>query len=141
MEEKNQQRKRILLVEDELFIHDLYKRVLEQSGFEVESAYDGKVGWQLAQQKPDLVLLDIMLPEINGIELLKMLKDNESTKDIPVVLLTNLGQAEVVKNAFKIGAQGYFLKMKLSLQDLIKNVNLFLQNPKMKMDYQTLDLD
>ena len=73
---------RITLIEDELFVRDLYERVLKQAGFEIVSAADGEAGWQLVKdqsqkgEKSDLILLDIMMPKLNGIEVLRRLKDD-----------------------------------------------------------------
>lgn len=132
---------RILLIEDELFINDLYKRILIQAGFQVESAYDGEQALEIAKTKPNLILLDIMIPKLNGIEVLQRLKADLNTKSIPVVMLTNLGQAEIVKQAFGLGAQGYFLKMKLSLQQLISESEDFIRDPQKQMDLNSLDLE
>ncbi len=78
--------------------------ILERAGFEVFLAEDGEKGYNLAQNLPNLILLDIMLPKMNGIMLLKKLKEENLTKNIPVVLLTNLGQEEIIKTAFDNGA-------------------------------------
>ena len=134
-------RKKILLVEDELFIRELYQRVLQQANFIVMTAVDGAEGLTLAQEKPDLILLDIMLPKINGIEVLKKLKEDPSLKDIPVVLITNLGEESIINEAFKIGAQGYIMKMRLTPYEIVNRVKEFLENPKHRMDVTTMGLD
>lgn len=133
--------KKILLIEDEFYIRDLYRMILEKAGFEVLLAEDGEKGYNLAQKLPNLILLDIMLPKMNGIILLKKLKEETRTKNIPVVLLTNLGQEEVIKAAFDSGASGYFLKAGLNPNELVKKINLFLENPNLKMDPKTLVFD
>ena len=133
---------RILLIEDEIFIRDLYEHILSSAGIKVEVASDGQEGIEKAKQPGiALVLLDIMLPKLNGIEVLKRLKADQKTVYIPIVLLTNLGQADIVKLAFESGAQGYFLKVNINPEDLIKFVNDFFKNPNLKMDYNTLNLD
>src|SRR5438105_3880253 len=91
--------KKLLLVEDELQISDLYQHILSQAGLKIIAAFDGEEGLKLAQTRPDLILLDIMLPKKNGMTVLHELKSNEQTKDIPVILLTNLGQADIIKTA------------------------------------------
>lgn len=133
--------KKILLIEDEFYIRDLYRIILERAGFEVLLAQDGEEGYNLAQNLPDLILLDIMLPKINGVILLKKLKEEDPTKNIPVVILTNLGQEEIIKAAFDTGASGYFLKAGLNPNELVKEVNIFLENPNFKMDSKTLVFD
>ncbi|OGE25041.1 hypothetical protein A3C26_04390 [Candidatus Daviesbacteria bacterium RIFCSPHIGHO2_02_FULL_39_12] len=133
--------KKILLIEDEYFISDLYKKILQDAGFEVITAMDGEQGLQKAKLGPDLILLDIMLPGLNGLQLLQKLKAENSVKNIPVVLITNLAQANIIKEAFNLGACGYFLKVRLKPEDLIEQVNIFLTNPNFKMDYEKLVFD
>ena len=134
-------KKKILLIEDEFYISDLYKMLLETAGFEVFLGMDGIEGLKLAENLPDLILLDIMLPKMNGMVLLKKLKSNERLKNIPVVLLTNLGQESIIKSAFEMGASGYLLKARLEPNELAKQVEFFLNNPMYKMDPNTLVLD
>lgn len=134
-------KKKILLVEDELYIRDLYRIILESAGFDVYLAIDGEEGLKFAQNQPDLILLDIMLPKMNGIMLLKKLKGMENTKNIPVVLLTNLGQESIIRSAFESGASGYLLKAKLEPYDVAKEIKPFLADPKFKMDPNTIVFD
>jgi CheY-like chemotaxis protein len=131
----------VLLVEDEIYIKDLYVRILEDSGIKVTTAEDGDSGLNLAQKIPDLILLDIMLPKKNGLEVLTQLKRNVNTSSIPVVLVTNLGQEDVIRHAYGIGAQGYLLKMNLEPEQLIEVTQQFLTNPAYKMDFNTLNFD
>ncbi|MCA9391825.1 response regulator [candidate division WWE3 bacterium] len=130
MEESNkdtQGKKTLLVVEDDLFVRDLYVRTLERADFNVITAVDGQEGLTHAQEDhPDIILLDIMLPKINGIEVLKTLKAKDNTKNIPVFLLTNLGQEAIIKEAFSIGASGYFLKARLLPQEVAEHVKEFL---------------
>ena len=134
-------KKKILLIEDEFYISDLYKMMLESANFEVILGMDGEKGLKLAQSLPDLILLDIMLPKMNGIMLLKKLKSNEKTKNIPVVLLTNLGQESIIKSAFELGVCGYLLKVRLEPKDLSTQVRYFLDHPEFRMNPDTLALD
>lgn len=133
--------KKVLLIEDEYFIVELYQRILQNAGIGVIQATDGEEGVKLAQNRPDLILLDIMLPKLNGIGVLKKLKASAQTSDIPVVLLTNLGQAAIIKTAFKIGAQGYLLKVSLTPEELVSKVKEFLGDPLLQMDINSLNLD
>lgn len=135
------QTKAILLVEDDMFLSDLYSRVLRQEGYTIINAYDGNEGLECAQQKPSLILLDIMMPKLDGITALKKLKLDETTKAIPVVLLTNLGQGSVIQEAFADGAQGYLMKMRIDPYDLPKIIKPFLIDPTYTMDFQLLDLE
>ena len=123
--------KRILLVEDDLFIRDLYVRTLEQNGYIVEIAIDGEEGVNKAlANTPDIMLLDIMMPEKNGIEVLKEIKGNDKTKGIPVFLLTNLGQEGIIKEAFNIGASGYLLKARMLPRDVAAHINSYFETGK-----------
>jgi len=119
--------KKILLIEDEAFILDMYKIIFTKEDFTVETASDGEEGLAKAQAGDyDLVLLDIMLPKMNGLDVLKeMRKEDSKAKKTPVFLLTNLGQENIIKQAFKIGAQGYFMKANLLPQQIVSEVRDF----------------
>lgn len=118
--------KKILIVEDDLFIRELYERTLTQAGYAVVTAADGQEGLKLAKDAPDLVLLDIMLPKVHGIDVLKKLKEDQTTKNIPIVMITNLGQENIMNEAFKIGAAGYLVKMRFEPQEIANYVQEFL---------------
>lgn len=130
--------KKILLVEDELFIRELYEKALQEAGYEVITAIDGDEALKLAKPGLNLILLDIMLPKIHGIDVLKKLKENSLTKDIPVVLITNLGQESIIKDAFRLGAQGYIMKIRITPYDIVRNVNEFLTNPGQTIELKGL---
>ncbi len=107
----NPQNKKILLVEDEDFIRELYVRQLTKEGFEVKSAADGQTGLTMLKAEPfDLLLLDIMLPGINGLQLLREFKTQNPNSPMITILLTNLGQEAVIKEGFELGAQAYLIK-------------------------------
>ena len=131
----------VLLIEDELFIRELYQNRLQKSGFSVLVASDGMEGFNLASKNPDIILLDIMLPKMNGMEVLAKLKNNSQTSIIPVVMLTNLGQESIIKEAFKNGCLGYIMKMRVTPSELSQRVEEFLANPTQKMDVAKIDLD
>lgn len=115
--------KKILLIEDEVFISDLYSRQLSKAGFDVKVANDGPSGLKtLEEDKFDLLLLDIMLPGMNGLELLKKWRAKEPKNDMPVLLLTNLGQDEVIKEGFSLGVQGYLIKAGYTVEQIINEV-------------------
>ena len=99
-------KKKVLVVEDEIFIRELYEKVLQGAGYEVTGAQDGQEGLDKVKAGSfDLVLLDIMLPKMTGIDVLKEIKKDPDPKlnKLPVYLLTNLGQESIIKEAFKIG--------------------------------------
>jgi len=120
---------KILLVEDDVFILDMYKIMFKKAGFEVETAVDGEEGVKKAQDGDyDIILLDIMLPKLNGLDVLRAIRKNDcKAKDTPVFLLTNLGQENVIKEAFKIGAQGYLMKANLLPAQVVSQVQEFLK--------------
>ena len=118
---------RILIVEDDLFIRELYERQLGLAGFSITTAADGPEGLlKVTAEKPDLLLLDIMLPKMNGLDLLKTIKGKDETKNIPVILLTNLGQDSVIKEGFNLGADGYLIKSAYTPDQIIEEVKKFL---------------
>lgn len=115
--------KKILIIEDETFIADLYARELTKAGFQVQVANDGTTGLATLEQGPfDLLLLDIMLPGINGLQVLKQWKMKNLMSTMPVLLLTNLGQDEVIKEAFNLGASGYLIKAAYTPQQIVNEV-------------------
>jgi DNA-binding response OmpR family regulator len=103
--------KRIIIIEDEVFIADLYARQLTKAGYLVKTVNEGTAGLQeLNQSEYDLLLLDIMLPGLNGLEILRQWKLTHAQSKMIVLLLTNLGQDTVIKEAFQLGANGYLIK-------------------------------
>lgn len=123
--------KKVILIEDEESIRELYKRQLILSGLQVDAFATGKDGLNaIINGQYDLILLDIMLPDINGLEILKESKKNDKTKTIPVVLLTNLGQDAVIKEGFQLGAEGYILKAAYTPDQIIQEIKNILQKTK-----------
>lgn len=115
--------KKILLIEDESFIADLYTHELTKNGYQVKVAGDGILGLQLLQQETfDLLLLDIMLPGMHGLEVLRQWRTKYPDSKMPVILLTNLGQEEVIKEAFTLGAKGYLIKASYTPQQIATEV-------------------
>lgn len=114
---------RIGLVEDDSFLANMYETKLNLEGFEVKKALDGQEGIEMIkQEKPDVILLDILLPKMDGWEVLNALKKEESVKDIPVILLTNLGQEEDVKKGLELGAVDYLIKAHFVPQEVIEKI-------------------
>lgn len=118
---------RILLVEDDFFLADIYQTKLSVENYDVLVAQDGQEGLDMAlAQHPDLILLDIMLPKMDGLEVLKKLKADPRGKDIPVILLSNLGQEFVVKGGMNLGAVDYLLKSDLTPREVIGKIQKYL---------------
>lgn len=121
--------KKILFVEDESALQKTFSEAVKGEGFELISALDGETGLKLAKEKkPDLILLDLILPKINGIEVLKKLKQDPETKEIPVIVLTNLEDLEKIDKAMELGAKAYLVKAEYSLKEVIQKIKEIL-NP------------
>ncbi len=102
---------KLLLVEDEKMLADMYTTKFTMEGFDAQKAYDGAAGVAAAKEFiPDIILLDVIMPKLDGFGALKLLKEDPKTKDIPVILLTNLGQDEDIKKGKQLGAADYFVK-------------------------------
>ena len=121
-------KKKILIVEDDQMISSMYKTKLEQDGFAVLIADNGSQGLELAgQEKPDLIMLDIILPQLDGFSVLQELKNNSKTKNTPVVMLTNLGTDEDKAKGEKLGATGYLVKSDLTPAQVSKTVKKYIK--------------
>lgn len=115
--------KKILIVEDEEAISSMYKMKFDLSGYETVVAEDGETAVAKAfSENPDLILLDILLPKLNGYEVLKMLRADERTKNTKIYMLSNLGQTDEVEKGFTAGADGFMVKASLTPSQLVKNV-------------------
>ncbi|OGY23826.1 MAG: hypothetical protein A2Y57_03580 [Candidatus Woykebacteria bacterium RBG_13_40_7b] len=123
---------RILIVEDDQFLRDLYKELLVEEGYEIDLAEDGEVGLaKVLEGGYDLVLLDIMLPKKDGLDILRESRQKKPAKENgPVVLLTNLGQEQIIKEGFTLGASGYLIKSSLTPDQVLHEVKVFLSRGK-----------
>ncbi len=121
--------KKILLIEDEEALQKTISQALKNEGFDVSSSLDGELGLRLAERlKPDLIILDLILPKLNGFEVLKKLKENNETKDIPVIVLTNLERTEDIERVIELGAKAYLVKSDYSLNEIIEKVKSTINN-------------
>jgi CheY-like chemotaxis protein len=115
--------RRILLAEDDRFLRKAAEATLKRKGFAVIPAADGEEALQKAQAElPDLILLDLIMPKMQGFEVLRTLKGDPRTASIPVIVLSNLGQESDIKGATEAGAQAYLIKANMALEDLVKRV-------------------
>ena len=115
--------KNILLIEDDPFLLDIYTTKLAKSGFRVETAIDGQIGLEkLKEKKFDLLILDIVLPHIDGWQILKEIKKNKKLEDLKIFIFSNLGQKEEVEKGFKMGATKYFIKAHFIPSEIVKEV-------------------
>lgn len=103
--------KKILIIDDDPFIADMYVLKFKAEGFEVEAANDGKVGMKLAAaMKPDVILLDVVMPAMDGFDVLQKLRSDESLGHPKIIFLTNFGQREDIRRGIQLGADGYIIK-------------------------------
>jgi DNA-binding response OmpR family regulator len=118
----------VLIVEDDVFLSGIYQKKFEMEGFKVIMAGDGEAGWQAAKKKkPDIILLDILLPKLDGFAVLEKLKKDADTKNIPVILLTNLGQKDDVEKGLEQGAADYLIKAHFKPSEVVEKVNKILK--------------
>jgi len=121
-------KKKIILVEDDKFLSEMYVVKLTESGFEVDVAADGEEGLnKIKEQKPDLVLLDIVLPKMDGFEVLRNIKNEPGLKNISVIALTNLGQKEEVEKGLKLGADDYIIKAHFTPTEVVAKAKKVLE--------------
>jgi len=123
----NTKKHKILLIEDEEMLANMYETKFKNAGYEINKALDGESGLKLAiEDKPDIILLDIIMPKLDGFSVLRSLKEDNKTKDIPVLLLTNLGQDEDVKKGKAMGAIGYLVKANMTPAEVVDKVHGYL---------------
>jgi len=114
---------KVLIVEDEEALRKVLQEKMEHSGFETYAAKDGDEGWEMAKSKdPDIILLDLSMPKKNGFDVLALLKQDPEVKDIPVFILSNLGEDENLKKALDMGAEDYFIKAQHSIGEIVEKV-------------------
>lgn len=119
--------KKILLVEDDPFLSSLLKNRLTKENVEVNHAKDGQEALDtLKTYKPDLILLDLILPKKSGFEVMEGIKQDPQLQNAPIIIISNLGQPEDIQKGQQLGAVEYFIKAKTSIDDLIGNIMGFL---------------
>ena len=118
---------KVLVVEDDKFLRELINRKLQSENFETVLAVDGEVALVLIEKEmPDIILLDLILPGINGFEVLTKIKENEKAKNIPVVILSNLGQKDDIDKGMGLGAADYLVKAHFTPSEIIEKTNQIL---------------
>ena len=119
----DKKKKYILVVEDDVFLAKIYKTKLSKEGFELSLAHDGEEALaQIKQKRPDLILLDLMMPKKDGFEVMEELAKDPECKKIPIIILSNLGQESDVERGLALGAKDYFVKANVSLNEIIKKI-------------------
>jgi len=115
--------KKILIVEDEEIMYNLLKRRLEREGYEVSVAKNGEEGLELmSRETPDLILLDIIMPKLGGLEVMEKMNEDKSLKSIPVIVISNSGQPVEIDRAQRLGAKDWLVKANFDLNEIIDKV-------------------
>lgn len=115
---------KVLIVEDEAAFRNIFKDLLESDGYNVLTAEDGESGWLMTRAElPDVVLLDLALPKLHGFEVLKNIRADATTKDVPVIILTVVGEQENVKKGLRLGATDYLVKGFYSPREILVKIN------------------
>lgn len=118
----------VLLVEDDVFLCGIYQKKFEMDGFKVSSADNGEKGLaDIKKKKPDVILLDVLLPKLDGFVVLERLKADPAVKNIPVILLTNLGQKDDVEKGMQSGAADYLIKAHFKPSEVVEKVKKVLK--------------
>ena len=120
--------KKILIIEDDKFLRELIVKKLVKEGYEISEAVDGEEGVKkVKEEKPDLVLLDLILPGIDGFEVLSRTKEDPALSQIPVIILSNLGQKEDVERGLGLGAIDYLIKAHFTPGEIIEKIRVILK--------------
>lgn len=118
---------KLLLIEDDKMLSDMYVTKFSKEGFKIMKAENGAVGLDMAKkEKPDLILLDIIMPKLDGFAVLKELKKDPGTANTHILILTNLGQSEDVEKGKKLGADDYFVKANHTPAEIVEKVKYLL---------------
>lgn len=121
--ENTAQKIKIVLVEDDQFLSKVLALRLREEGFNVVAAFDGEQGIMVTKnERPDLVLLDLLLPKKSGFEVLEEIKKDENTKKIPVIILSNLGQQTDIDKGIQLGAVDYLVKANFGIKDIVAKI-------------------
>lgn len=118
---------KVLIIEDDRFLRELIAQKLEREKFQVMQAADGEDGLRkLSEQRPNIVLLDLILPGLSGFDVLKKIKEGSENTSLPVVILSNLGQREDVEKGLSLGASDFLIKAHFTPQEIIVKIQAIL---------------
>jgi CheY-like chemotaxis protein len=122
-------KKKVLIVEDDIFVAEVYSTKLLEMGHEIQIARNGQEGLAMLEQSvPDLILLDIVMPIMGGIEMLAEVKKKDEWKNIPIILLTNIGEKESIQKVRSLGVEDYLIKSHFTPAEVIEKINNILKN-------------
>ncbi len=114
---------KILIIEDDRYISKMYQLKLSLDGFDVQVADNGRIGVDKVREfKPDIILTDILMPEMDGFEVIKMVKSEPETKDIPILIMSNLGQEDHIQKGLELGAMGYIVKSQYTPSKVVEKI-------------------
>jgi DNA-binding response OmpR family regulator len=114
---------KILIIEDDRYISKMYQLKLSLEGYDVQVAENGKQGVdKVKEMMPNIILLDILMPELDGFEVLKIVKGDDATKDIPVLIMSNLGQEDHIEKGMQMGAIGYIVKSQFTPSKVVDKI-------------------
>lgn len=124
---------KVLLVEDDEFLREICKKKLEKEGFNVVVAVDGTEALKkIENENPKLILLDVILPGVDGFEILKAVKGNMKTANVPVIMLTNMGQTSEVEKGLNLGADEYIVKAHYTVGEIIEKIKMVLNKKNIR---------
>jgi DNA-binding response OmpR family regulator len=119
---------KILIIEDDKFLRELIVSKLKKENYDIVATVDGEEGIQkVKEEKPDLILLDLILPGIDGFEVLSQIKSDPTISSIPVIILSNLGQKEDIDKGITLGANNYLIKAHFTPGEIIEKIKTILQ--------------
>ena len=119
--------RRVLIIEDDTFLRELISQKLSKEGYSIIEAIDGEEGVKKTkEEKPEIILLDLILPGIDGFEVLSQIKGDQTTSSIPVIILSNLGQKEDIERGLKLGPVDYLIKAHFTPGEIIEKVKTVL---------------
>ena len=119
---------KILVIEDDKFLRELIVQKLLKEGYEVAEAVEGEGGIKkVTEENPDIILLDIILPGMDGFEVLKKIKEDKKVQHIPVIILSNLGQQDDIDKGIKLGAKDYLIKAEFTPGEIVEKVKNVLE--------------
>ena len=114
---------KILIIEDDRYISKMYQLKLSLDGFDVQVADNGRIGVDKAKEfQPDIVLTDILMPEMDGFDVIAALKNDENLKTVPILIMSNLGQEDHIKKGLDMGATGYIVKSQYTPSKVVEKI-------------------
>ena len=114
---------KVLIIEDDRYISKMYQLKMSLDGMDVQIADNGRIGLEKVKEfKPEIILLDVLMPELDGFEVLKIIKNDSETKNIPVIILSNLGQEDHIDKGMQLGAVGYIVKSQYTPSKVVDKI-------------------